>query len=341
MGGGYRNAEAGLSHQTLIWMVQEAVSCVLRLRPDLLNSTGQPDPALLIQHLNEKSFDTGLRQKLVHSEIYDAPLWTLGGQIMRNFHDNQDSTHAAAPPTESGTVVANGLIFPAGTVCRQSRLLRPAHAKSRRCDGFARNYLTQPASLALLASLAAVVFWFAAGALLLGPEAVKGNTLWPQMLSMFGKLPLVVVANRDFAAWQLLWTTQSSMPTQGLGSAVHPMRALLVNFGFIAACSYLLAFGVAWAFARIARLMRVAMKPNRLPNVLGMGASIAVLSDVAENALGLALLLIYPNVYLPGLEVVLGLLMSGAALAKWAGLAGSFALVVWACITASSIRLQE
>ena len=146
VGGGYRKAKAGLSQQTLIWMVQETASCGLRLRLDLLNSTGQPDPALLIQHLNEKSFDSGLRQKLVHSETYDAPLWTLGGQMVRNFHDNQDSTHAAAPPTESGTVVANGLIFPAGTVWRQSRLLRPAHAKSRRCDKSARNYLTHPAS---------------------------------------------------------------------------------------------------------------------------------------------------------------------------------------------------
>ena len=207
VGGGYRNAEAGLSRQTLIWMVQEAASCGLRLRPDLLNSTGQPDPAMLIQHLNEKSFDAGLRQKLVHSETYDAPLWTLGGQMVRNFHDNQDSTHVASPPTESGTVVANGLIFPAGTVWRKSRLQQPAHAKSRRCDGSARNYLMHPASLALLASVVAVVFWFAAGARLLGPEAVKGNTLWAQMMSMFGKLPQMVVANRDFAAWQLLWAT--------------------------------------------------------------------------------------------------------------------------------------
>ena len=207
MGGGYRNAEAGLSQQTLIWMVQEAASCGLRLRPDLLNSTGQPDPAMLIQHLNEKSFDAGLRQKLVHSETYDAPLWTLGGQMVRNFHDNQDSTHVASPPTESGTVVANGLIFPDGTVWRKSRLQQPAHAKSRRCDGSARNYLMHPASLALLASVVAVVFWFTAGALLLGPEAVKGNTLWAQMMSMFGKLPQMVVANRDFAAWQLLWAT--------------------------------------------------------------------------------------------------------------------------------------
>ncbi len=186
-----------------------------------------------------------------------------------------------------------------------------------------------------------MVFWFAAGALLLGPEAVKGNPLGAQMMPMFGKLPQVVVANRDFAARQLPWATQGSMPTQGLGSAVHPMRALLVNFGFIAAYSYLLAFGVAWAFARIARLRRVAVKPNRLLNMLGMGACIAVLADLAEKVGGLGLLVIYPNAYLPGLEVLLGLLMAGAALAKWAGLAGGFALVVWACITASSTRSQK
>ena len=337
VGGGYRNAKAGLSQQTLLWMVQEAAICGLRLRPDLLDAAGQPDPLLLAQHLNEQSDDTGLRHKLVHSETYDAPLWALGGQMVRNFHGNHDSTQAVAPPTESNTVQTNGLTFPADTAWRQSRLLRPVHANSRRHDISAWNYLAHPASLALLTSMAAVFFWAATGALLLGPEVVRGNTLWAQMLAMFGKLPQVLVANRDFAGWQLLWATQGSTPTHSLGSAVHPVRALLVDFGFIAAYSYLLAFGVSWAFARIAQLRRVAMKPSRLLNILGMAACIAVLADLAENVWGLALLLIYPNAYLPGLELVLGLLMSAAALAKWAGWAGSFALVVWACLSTLSM----
>ena len=331
VGGGYRNAEAGLSQQTLIWMVQEAASCGLRLGPDVLDAAGQPDPVLLARCLDAQSDSIGPRRKLVHSETYDAPLWALGGQMVRDFHDNQDATRPVVPPVESSAVLMNELTFPADTVWGQSRLLRPLHANSRGRDKSAWNYLTHPASLALLASMAAVFFWTVAGALLLGPEVVKGNTLWAQLLAMFGKLPQAMVANRDFAGWQLLWATQGSMPTQSLGSAVHPVRALLVDFGFIAAYSYLLAFGVSWAFARIAQLRRVATKPSRLLNMLGMAACIAVLADLAENVWGLALLLIYPNAYLPGLEVVLGLLMSAAAWAKWAGWAGSFALVVWAC----------
>ena len=69
-----------------------------------------------------------------------------------------------------------------------------------------------------------------------------GNTLWAQMLSMFGRLPQVLVANWDFAGWQVAWAAHGSMPTQILGSAVHPVRKSLLDFGFIAAYSYLLAF---------------------------------------------------------------------------------------------------
>ena len=125
------------------------------------------------------------------------------------------------------------------------------------------------------------------------------------------------------------------MPTQILDSAVHPVRKSLLNFGFIATYSYLLAFSFIWAFARDAQLS-VAMMRNWLLNMSGMGACIAVLADLAKNGWELGLLLIYPNTYLPGLEIVLGLLMSAAALAKWAGLAGSSALVVWACTSTLS-----
>ena len=86
------------------------------------------------------------------------------------------------------------------------------------------------------------------------------------------------------------------------------------------------------------------MKRNWLLNMSGMGACIAVLADLAKNGWELGLLLIYPNTYLPGLEIVLGLLMSAAALAKWAGLAGlagSFALVLWACISTLLIRSRD
>ena len=340
VGGGYSNAGAGLSQQALFWMVQEAAGCGLRLRPEVLNATGQADPALVAQYLDRQSARKSLRRKLAHSETYDAPLWALGGQVVRDPHDSQDSLRPVAPPVESPTVAANGLAFPTDTVWRQSRLLRPVHAKSRRSDASAWNYLTHPASMVLLATLAAVIFWFATGALLLGPKVITGDNVWAQTVSMFGRLPQIFNANRDFAGWQLAWMNHGSLPTQSLGAVVHPVRALLMDFGFIAAYSYLLAFGVSWAFARIARLRRVAMARNRMLNILGMAACVAVLADLAENVLGLALLLAYPNAYLPGLEVVLGLCMTAAALAKWAGLAGSVVLVVWACMPAVKRRPQ-
>ena len=331
VGGGYANGEAGLSWQSLIWMVQEAVGCGLRLRSDVLSATGHADPALLARYLDSQSAPSSPRHKWAHSEIYDAPLWALSGQVVRDPGGNQGSVRPVAPPVESISVSANGLAFPSDTVWRQLRLLRPVHANSRRRDASAWNYLTHPASLVLLATLAAMFFWFAAGALLLGAQVVEGNTPWAQIGSMFDELPQILSANRDFGWWQLAWATYGGLPTQTLPAVVHPVRALLMNFGFIAAYSYLLAFAVSWAFARIARLRRVGMARVRMLNILGMAAGVAVLADVAENVFALMLLLTCPNAYLPGLELVLGLLMSAAAVAKLAGLAGSAALVVWAC----------
>ena len=112
VGGGYSNAEAGLSQQTLIWMVQEAAGCGLRLRPGLLDAAGHPDPTLLARHLDSQSDRSGHRHKLAHSETYDAPLWALGGQMVRNPHDHEDSADPAALPAESATVLANSAGFP-------------------------------------------------------------------------------------------------------------------------------------------------------------------------------------------------------------------------------------
>ena len=341
VGGGYVNGEAGLSQQTLVWMVQEAAGCGLRLRPGLLNAAGQLEPALLIAYLDSQSAQSGPRRRLVHSEAYDAPLWALGGQGVRDTGDDRDAMRLAATPIESQAVLENDLAFPSDTAWRQPRLLRPVHARARPRDESAWHWLTHPASLIALSTLAAVFFWAAAGALLLGGQVIKGGTLWAQIGAMFSELPQLFGANRDFAGWQLSWITVGSLPTQSLGAAAHPARALLADFGFIAAYSYPLAFVVSWAFARIARLRRVAMVRNRMLNILGMAACVAVLADLAENLFGLALLLVYPNAYLPGMEVVLGLCMSAAAVAKWAGLAGSGFLTAWACLqTVKKSRFQ-
>ena len=332
VGGGYSNGEAGLSQQSLVWIVQEAVGCGLRLRPDVLDAKGHADPALLAQYLDSQSAPSSPRRLRAHSETYDAPLWALGGQIVRDPYDNQRFMSPIAPPVESPTVAANRLAFPSDTVWRQLRLLRPVHARSRRRDASAWNYLTHPVSMVLLATLAAVFFWTAAGALLLGPEVVKGENLWGQIGFMFGRLPQLFSANQDFGWWQLAWVIHGGLPTQISPAMVHPVGALLMNFGFIAAYSYLLAFAVSWAFAHIARLRRVAMGRVRMLNILGMAACVAILADVAENMFTLALLLMCPNPYFPGLELVLGLSMSAAALTKWTGLTGCAVLVVWACL---------
>ena len=332
VGGGYDNSEAGLSLQTLDWMVQQAAApgCGLRLRPEVL-ADGQPDPVLVAGFLDTRSARVGRRHRLVHSETYDTPLWALGGQVVRNPHDSHKFERPVVPPVESPTVTANGLAFPNNTEWRKARLFKPVHHRSRRSDTSRWNYLFHPLVKVAIAVLAAIFFWFATGALLLGPEVIRGDSLWQQMGSMFQRLPQVSGANRDFAWWQIAghWRERAGGP-----GFVHPLRALLADFGLLAAYGYLLAFGVSWAFARIARLRRVVMVPSRMLNVLGMAACVAVLADVAENVLtALLLLLVYPNTYVPLLGWVLGLGVTFAALAKWAGLAGSAALVLWGCLS--------
>ena len=226
-------------------------------------------------------------------------------------------------------MLENDLAFPSDTAWRQPRLLRPVHASARPRDESAWHWLTHSASLIALSTLAAVFFWAAAGALLLGGQVIEGGTLWAQIGAMFSELPQLFSANRDFAGWQLSWITVGSLPTQSLGAATHPARVPLADFGFIAAYSYPLAFVVSSAVARIACLRRVAMKRNRMLNILGMAACVTVL---AENLFSLALLLVYPNAYLPGMRVVLRLCMTAAAVAKWAGLAGSGVLTEWVCL---------
>ncbi|MDB5742583.1 MAG: hypothetical protein JWR68_898 [Polaromonas sp.] len=338
VGGGYANAQAGLSHQTLLWMVGEAAGCGLRLHPDVLDGAGRPDAALIAQRLDSQSDWHGARQKRVHSETYKSPLWALGGQAVRDPQDHGHFSRPVALPVESPTVGANGLAFPADTAWRQPRLRQPAREPSRPEEKTALNYLGHPALHLLLAALCGLFFWAVAGALLLGPAVIQGNTLWRQLAAMLGRLAQIHEANLNLAGWQLGWWTHCRLPADCMPTAVHPARALLADFGLIAAYGYLLAFAVSWAFARLAGLGRVGMGRRPWLNLLGMAACVAVLGDAAENLLTAALLFSSANAYLPGLPQMLGIGMSLAAWAKCIGLAGSAVLVVWACMSKGRAR---
>ncbi|MDB5931133.1 MAG: hypothetical protein JWR60_2840 [Polaromonas sp.] len=338
VGGGYGNSQAGLSRQTLLWMIREAAGCQLRLRPGLLDAAGQPSPALIADHLDRVSTYSGKRQKIVHSQLYESPWWALGGQVVRNpheLHGQQKFNKPLAPPFESPTVRANSLAFAGDTDWRQPLLLKPVDDPARPCVKSWWHYLAQPWLGMAAALVLALVFWTAAGALLLGPQVILGQSLGEHFWAMFGSLRQAWDANFDFARWQVLWFSSGQAPLQSLataGAAVHPARALAADFAFIAAYSYPLACAVSWAFARVAGLRRVGMGRARGLNVLGWAACVMVLGDVAENVFTAVVLFSSTQPYILWLEWLLGGLMTLAAFAKWTGCVGSVLLVAWACL---------
>jgi hypothetical protein len=325
VGGGMPNSQAGLSQQAFLWMAQESVQCTLRLRPEVLNAQGQPDPIKLCEWLGSRTVPTWQTpaHKVVNDQLYLTPWWALGGMRVRTplKLQQQAAKHAipTLPPVESPTVHANALDYPARTLWRQAR----------------------PMGGLLLAAVLVCALWVMAGALLLPGNDLQGANWRAQLQSVWDMLHSAATANCQFAQWQLGWLMQGQAPSKGLGAFTHPAGAVLVDFGLIVAYGYLLARATGWAFTRIARLRRVTQIEPVWLNCLGMAALVTVGGDMTENLFTWALLLTSPNPYVPSIEWILGALMSLAALAKWLGLAGSAALVAWACATRSRTARRD
>jgi hypothetical protein len=315
VGGGYAAAEARLSWEPLLWMLQEAAACQLRLRPGLLDATGRVDAQAVLGALAPPaplSAGGPQPQPRVHSETYPTALWALAGLQQRNPHVVLDAGEPQeVVPAEHPSVAAFGLSFPADTVWARRR---------------------PPAGL-LVALAFAAVFWVLAGGLLQGWIAPTRMTLWECLLALgrgFGRAGEIAAAHLALARWQLEWVFSMVWPLSALPQPPGRVAgALWADFGLIAAYACLLTRAVTWAFARIVRLQRAGHRPSAFLNVLGLAAALAVGSDVLENLLTLALVSAFPWPLLAGVEPVLGLAMTAAALAKWVGLLGCGALVAW------------
>ncbi len=311
VGGGYLNAQAGLSQQALLWMVRESAQCQLRLRPDLLNPQGQADHEKITQALALRVKLFTAHHRLVHSACYASPWWALGGLHVRN--PRQADLRVAGqekPPQESPTVMSNQLQFPANTQWQAPRAWVPV----------------------ALAGLLAFVCWLIAGAFLLGPAKLAGQNWWQQIVAGLHALPAVARANTAFAQWQTAWYTPWQEPTAGLAAWHSPAMAVVVDFGLIASYGYLLGWAVGWAFARLADLRRADDAAPVWLNRLGLAAPLAIVGDIAENLVTLALLATTPSPYVPGWEYLLGFAMSLTSLGKWLGLAACGILVAWGCV---------
>lgn len=143
----------------------------------------------------------------------------------------------------------------------------------------------------------------------------------------------------DLDAWQrdFLATCVNGWPRcpHALRSLPAAFWATVVDFGFIAAYSWLLGLFSAWAFKEMAGWRSPDENVHPL-FVLGRAPLIAVAADVAEDLLTILTLwsVYWDN---PRISAALGMFMLFANLAKWVGLGGSSLLI--ACgIFATSAR---
>jgi Uncharacterized alpha/beta hydrolase domain (DUF2235) len=309
VGGGYAARQAQLSHEALLWLLQEAVDCQLRLRVDLLDSQGGLDRAAVLAALAGAKPGAVEPRARVHSATYNTPWWALAGLQQRDPHVVLDAGKAlAVVPVEHPSVAALDLRFPLDTVWARPR----------------------PFTGLLVAALLAAAFFLLAGGLLHGTIAPERMTLGQCLLALGQDLQDVVAAKLALAGWQLAWAFSLLYPLATLPQAAGSVaRAVLANLALSVAYGYLLARAVTWAFARIAGVRRAAQRPTRWLNLLGLSAMVAVLGDAASSVLTLALLWLFPWPLLAGAQPLLGLVMTMAALASWLGQIGCAVLFGW------------
>lgn len=309
VGGGYVQAEARLSYDPLLWMLQEAVACQLRLDAYLLDTAGRLDTQAVLTALAPLAPGAAPPQLRIHSETYPTALWALAGLQRRNPRVVLDAGEPQeVVPVEHPSVAALGLSFPADTVWARRR----------------------PVTGLLVALAFAVGFWLLAGGLLHGSIVPERMTLWECLLALGRDTGPAAAANLALARWQIEWMGSWAYPLATLPQpASRVAGAVWADFGLVAAYAVILARAVTWAFARIVRVQRADHRYPALLNVLGLAATVAVGGDVAENLLTLLLVSAFPWPLLAGVEPLLGLAMTVAALVKWAGLLGCGALWVW------------
>jgi uncharacterized protein (DUF2235 family) len=169
----------------------------------------------------------------------------------------------------------------------------------------------RPLGVQPLWALAALALFY----LLMG-TAVLGRAPWEGS----GWLRDLFQAQSAFAGWHL-WPA-------GLPAAAWPRTAVLLDFGLIAAYSYLLGTAVSRAFAWIAGLRDTGSQARPVLDALGLGLMGLVAADVAENA-AVLLLLLGDGWWYAWLGFVARIAVFLAAWTKFGGLAMVLLLLAW------------
>ena len=307
--GGYSNSAARLSNESLQWMLEESVQCGLRLPVGLLTGVGQVDAEAVLKAQRTDSVASFMALPQVHSQTFSSPLWALAGLSQRNTRTviDPNGTTLKVEPVEHASVAQLALSFPSDTVWSARRPL----------FGFADWVLL------------ALVFWSASGGLSNGAIALSSMSLGQCLLALVTALPEAAAANWALASWQLGWWLSNPYSIEAVTAAGSITGALLADLGLIACYAYPLSRGITWAFARIARLRQACQPPFKALNLLGLSGMVLVAADLAENFFTLLLVWCFPNNFIPQAELLVELAMTEASEAKWIGLAGCAALLVW------------
>jgi uncharacterized protein (DUF2235 family) len=304
VGGGYADAEAALSDQSLLWMLEEAVAAQVQLRGGFLKD-GKVDPQAVLESVRGPQAGQA-RQHRVHSEAFREVYWALAGLGVRDLSDAQGNPGDPPPkPPLPGPAPAGNLV-PAGDPVPPGRRWWQVAA-------------------ALLAGLA---FWLLHGAAISGNTLLEGVSHPSDLQGIWRNFLQLAQANLALACWQLSWWLQGTDAVGQLGGLPHhPMWMVVLDVAFILSYGFLLALLLARGFARWAGLRHLAQPRPALLNALGWSGTLIVGADLAEDAL---MLLAFGAGWLEWILVqdFFALLMSAACAAKWLGVVPATALVV-------------
>lgn len=318
VGRGYSRAESRLSQEPLLWMLQKAVSCQPRLRAGLLDAAGQFDTQAVLGALAYSVAAGSLPHQAprarVHSETWPTALWALAGLQQRNSHVVLDAGKPQeVVPVEHPSVAAFGLTFPADTVWARRRPLTG---------------LFVALVLAAMFWLLAAGRWLAAGFYrprphgAVGMPAGAGPKLQPcgpdnrrqpcigalaDWLAVFHGLPFddVAAVSRPCGGRHL----GGLQPDRRLCLPAEPRCDL----------------GLCPHRPPAARQPQTFSCPESAGHGRHGRGGKRRAGEPADTGAGVGL----PWPLLAGVEPLLGLAMTAAALSKWAGLLGCGVLVLW------------
>jgi uncharacterized protein (DUF2235 family) len=310
VGGGYPAEAVALAVAPFAWLLSQAVRCGFVLRG--------ADGRLLDDEAEVAERLIALRspgERLVHSETHASAWWAAAGLASRDTrHVRVDGGEPVPVRTaEHPTVAAWDARFPQATVWRTRRPIGPP----------------------LVAAALCVLLFFAIGELLTRPVAMDTGVI-DRAAAWFARFGDFAATSLAFLRWQLAGPFAALFGSEpwgeAIGAFVAPRRALLWDFGLIAAYAYVLGWLASGAFARRVGLRRLDQAAPRTLCRLGGALPLMLAADVVENLAGLVAITALGR----GAAVIAllpGLVMSAAAWIKLVAFAG----VLWLAIGAPGV----